>query len=199
MGSSGVNSIIYSIKSNVRLIWYKNKFKYVIKYVAESKAARLFNVHQYRLPSYGTISITEFFPHFLNFIFILRECYNIITEARKQWRAFGVNAQDFKEGIIMEKNSSGMKLLVAFLIFLYVVSPIDAMPGPIDDVIVVLMGIAMNRKQIGGGGEWSCLYLVLSYTVLKKRVITDNEWRSHLLRSNVNIAIINWHKEQFMV
>ena len=53
----------------------------------------------------------------------------------------------------MEKNSSGMKLLVAFLIFLYVVSPIDAMPGPIDDVIVVLMGIAMNRKQIGGGGE----------------------------------------------
>ena len=53
----------------------------------------------------------------------------------------------------MEKNNSGMKLLVAFLIFLYVVSPIDAMPGPIDDVIVVLMGFAMNRKQIGGGDE----------------------------------------------
>ncbi len=53
----------------------------------------------------------------------------------------------------MEKNSTGMKLLVAFLIFLYVVSPIDAMPGPIDDLIVVLMGFAMNRKQIGGGDE----------------------------------------------
>ncbi len=50
----------------------------------------------------------------------------------------------------MEKNNGGMKLLVAFLILLYVISPVDAMPGPIDDVIVVLMGFAMNRKQIGG-------------------------------------------------
>lgn len=50
----------------------------------------------------------------------------------------------------MENSSNnGMKVLVAFLIFLYVISPIDAVPGPIDDVIVVLMGISMNKNKKG--------------------------------------------------
>ena len=38
------------------------------------------------------------------------------------------------------------KLLMGLLI-LYIISPVDAMPGPIDDIIVLLIGFAA-RKQI---------------------------------------------------
>ncbi len=55
----------------------------------------------------------------------------------------------------MENNNSilskSMKLLVAFVVFVYVISPVDCFPGHIDDIIVILMGIAVNRRQIGGG------------------------------------------------
>lgn len=36
-------------------------------------------------------------------------------------------------------------LLIVFLI-LYVVSPVDLAPGPIDDIIVVLLGLASRKK-----------------------------------------------------
>ena len=47
----------------------------------------------------------------------------------------------------MKKNNdnNGMKGLLLVLMILYVLSPIDACPGPIDDVIVVIMGLAMRR------------------------------------------------------
>ncbi len=41
-------------------------------------------------------------------------------------------------------NSFGKFLLTIFII-LYVVSPIDACPGPIDDIIVILLGMALKR------------------------------------------------------
>ncbi len=43
---------------------------------------------------------------------------------------------------------SVMKGMLLVLIILYVVSPIDAMPGPIDDIIVIFAGLAA-RKHIG--------------------------------------------------
>ncbi|MBP3218211.1 MAG: hypothetical protein J6M46_07560 [Lachnospiraceae bacterium] len=43
-----------------------------------------------------------------------------------------------------------MKVLLIGLIVAYVVSPMD-IPGPIDDVIVVLLGLAA-RKRIGTAG-----------------------------------------------
>ena len=36
-------------------------------------------------------------------------------------------------------------LMLAFMI-IYVISPVDAMPGPIDDIIVTLIGIAARNK-----------------------------------------------------
>lgn len=41
-----------------------------------------------------------------------------------------------------------VKGMLLVLIILYVVSPIDAMPGPIDDIIVIFAGLAA-RKKIG--------------------------------------------------
>ena len=38
-------------------------------------------------------------------------------------------------------------LMLAFMI-IYVISPVDAMPGPIDDIIVTLIGIAA-RNNLG--------------------------------------------------
>lgn len=40
-----------------------------------------------------------------------------------------------------------MKGLVIIAILMYIVSPIDAVPGPIDDIIVLLLGLA-SRKQL---------------------------------------------------
>lgn len=39
-----------------------------------------------------------------------------------------------------------MKGLVIMAILMYIVSPIDAAPGPIDDIIVLMLGLAA-RKQ----------------------------------------------------
>lgn len=43
-----------------------------------------------------------------------------------------------------------IKLVVLILVVAYIISPIDMAPGPIDDVIVLLMGAAINRRRIDG-------------------------------------------------
>lgn len=45
-------------------------------------------------------------------------------------------------------NDSVLKGMILVVMILYIVSPIDACPGPIDDIIVLLLGIAA-RKKIG--------------------------------------------------
>ena len=40
-----------------------------------------------------------------------------------------------------------MKGLVIMAVLMYIVSPIDAAPGPIDDIIVLLLGLE-SRKQL---------------------------------------------------
>ena len=40
-----------------------------------------------------------------------------------------------------------MKGLVIMAILMYIVSPIDLAPGPLDDIIVLLLGLA-SRKQL---------------------------------------------------
>ena len=47
-----------------------------------------------------------------------------------------------QEVIIMNDVSKGMILI---LMILYVLSPIDACPGPIDDLIVLIIGIAARK------------------------------------------------------
>lgn len=39
-----------------------------------------------------------------------------------------------------------MKVLVLIFVILYVVSPLDGCPGPIDDLIVIIMGIAAKKR-----------------------------------------------------
>ncbi|MDD5900626.1 MAG: hypothetical protein PUC73_07030 [Lachnospiraceae bacterium] len=40
-----------------------------------------------------------------------------------------------------------VKVLILIGVALYVVSPIDLLPGPIDDAIVILLGLA-SRKRV---------------------------------------------------
>lgn len=41
-----------------------------------------------------------------------------------------------------------MKALVVVVILAYIVSPVDLVPGPIDDIIVALLGLGAARKQL---------------------------------------------------
>lgn len=43
-----------------------------------------------------------------------------------------------------------MKGLVVMAVLMYIVSPIDACPGPIDDIIVIMLGFASRKKLAGG-------------------------------------------------
>lgn len=40
-----------------------------------------------------------------------------------------------------------MKGMIIVLIILYIISPIDACPGPIDDIIIGLIGLAAYKNQ----------------------------------------------------
>ena len=40
-----------------------------------------------------------------------------------------------------------MKGMMVVLVILYVISPIDFMPGPIDDLIVVLLAVAAGKTN----------------------------------------------------
>ncbi len=40
-----------------------------------------------------------------------------------------------------------VKGMILVLMILYIVSPVDACPGPIDDLIVLLIGLASTKDQ----------------------------------------------------
>ena len=42
-----------------------------------------------------------------------------------------------------------MKLAMIIAIGAYVISPADAIPGPVDDLIIMLLGLAANKKLNG--------------------------------------------------
>ncbi len=42
--------------------------------------------------------------------------------------------------------NDAMKVMILVLMVLYIVSPIDACPGPIDDLIILLIGIAAQKR-----------------------------------------------------
>ncbi len=39
-----------------------------------------------------------------------------------------------------------MKGMLIVLVIIYVISPIDFVPGPVDDFIVILLGLASQKK-----------------------------------------------------
>ena len=45
-----------------------------------------------------------------------------------------------------DEMNSVVKGMLLVLMILYIVSPIDACPGPVDDIIVLLLGIAAQKK-----------------------------------------------------
>ncbi len=50
-------------------------------------------------------------------------------------------------GSLKEDNMSDvMKGMLLMLMILYVISPLDGCPGPIDDVIVVMLGMAARNR-----------------------------------------------------
>lgn len=45
------------------------------------------------------------------------------------------------------------KGMIIILLILYVVSPVDLCPGPIDDTIMILLGLAANKRIAMGEEE----------------------------------------------
>ena len=41
-----------------------------------------------------------------------------------------------------------LKGMILVIMILYIISPIDACPGPIDDIIVLIIGIAARKQLI---------------------------------------------------
>lgn len=39
-----------------------------------------------------------------------------------------------------------MKGLVIMAVLIYIVSPIDVAPGPVDDILILLLGLASRKK-----------------------------------------------------
>ena len=39
-----------------------------------------------------------------------------------------------------------VRILLCVVIIVYVLSPIDCIPGPLDDILVILLGYVANRK-----------------------------------------------------
>ena len=50
----------------------------------------------------------------------------------------------FYMGSFLLINMEDLKMI---LMLLYIISPVDLMPGPVDDVIVALMGVAMMSRK----------------------------------------------------
>lgn len=46
----------------------------------------------------------------------------------------------------MEKNNSA-KILIMIAVIIYILSPVDMVPGPIDDFIIALMAYCLNRQH----------------------------------------------------
>ena len=55
-------------------------------------------------------------------------------------------ARSIERGTTMERNTVSIILLVALA--LYAISPVDAAPGPIDDLILILMYTIANHKKL---------------------------------------------------
>ena len=69
-------------------------------------------------------------------------CY---TKEEKKWKKCHKRRKydNGKGGVIM---NDVMKGLLIVLVIIYVISPIDFVPGPVDDFIVILLGLASQKK-----------------------------------------------------
>lgn len=49
--------------------------------------------------------------------------------------------------------SNSAKVILVILVLAYIISPIDVCPGPIDDIIVALLGFAATRASSISQGD----------------------------------------------
>ena len=55
----------------------------------------------------------------------------------------------YNEEDVMDTNKAManiMRILVLVFVIAYVIAPIDLAPGPIDDIIIAVLGVAYNRR-----------------------------------------------------
>jgi hypothetical protein len=45
----------------------------------------------------------------------------------------------------MEKGRLFARILIGLIVFIYVIAP-DLLPGPIDDAVMIMLGVAANNK-----------------------------------------------------
>ena len=48
--------------------------------------------------------------------------------------------------------NNATKAIIIIVVLIYVISPVDAMPGPLDDIIVILMGLGAAKGGTSGDG-----------------------------------------------
>ncbi len=46
-------------------------------------------------------------------------------------------------------NNGFVKVMLFALLAIYIVSPVDLVPGPIDDLLLVLLSVAVNSRKSG--------------------------------------------------
>ena len=76
--------------------------------------------------------------------------YSSYTE-RKKTPTVNMGYKRSKGG--KQMNPEVKKALIIAGIILYIVSPIDLCPGPLDDLIVTLLGIAASKRVTAGAGK----------------------------------------------
>ena len=71
----------------------------------------------------------------------LLKTYNVTT---KKTKAEQTITDDNEGGKQMNKGL--LKVLIILGVLAYAISPIDAFPGPVDDLIVIILGVIANRR-----------------------------------------------------
>lgn len=54
----------------------------------------------------------------------------------------------FKEEGGTHMNKGLLKVLIILGVLAYAISPIDAFPGPVDDLVIIILGVIANRRIV---------------------------------------------------
>lgn len=75
---------------------------------------------------------------------LLYSCFRETAEAHKDKQPKEKTNKFYFEGdVVMDSNI--VKGMLIVIVILYIISPVDLMPGPIDDAIALILGIAAQK------------------------------------------------------
>ena len=66
---------------------------------------------------------------------------------------------------------NGLNVLVLIVLALYVASPVDLAPGPVDDLIMLLIYVIANRRKLQHTGLWN----TEDCSIFRKRIFSGKE------------------------